>query len=308
MKKTIAKPFLKWAGGKSQLLTQLSQFYPQKLIKGEITKYVEPFLGGGAVYFDLISKFHFEEVILNDINEELIITFTVVRDCLNDLINYLKDLESVYLSKNEEDRKKMFYAIRSSYNTRKIKANLKDISKESVILASEMIFLNKTCYNGLYRLNKKGEFNVPFGSYKNPKICDEDNLSNVSNSLQNVILLNVDFELLTDYIDDKTFVYMDPPYRPISGTASFNSYQKSPFNDDSQIRLAKWYRKIHTERKAALMLSNSDPTNIDPDDTFFEDLYAGFSIKKLQAARMINSKVSKRGAISELLIINENCL
>ncbi|HHU49266.1 MAG TPA: DNA adenine methylase [Clostridiales bacterium] len=299
-----ARPFLKWAGGKSQLLSQIKEYFPDKLKKGKLTKYVEPFTGGGAVFFEVSKSFSFEQIVLNDINEELILTYKVIRDSVDELILKLERLEERYSSLTMENKQKMYYEIREQFNNNKHSINLKNPTVNEVDVASHMIFLNKTCYNGLYRLNSKGGFNVPFGKYKSPTICDKINLLNVSRSLQGVILLNVDFEQLTDYIDENTFVYMDPPYRPLSDTSSFNSYQKSPFNDESQRRLANWYRLLNNKIGASLMLSNSDPTNTDPKDTFFEDLYKGFNIYKVFASRAINSRGNERGAISELLITN----
>ncbi len=308
LKNANARPFLKWAGGKGQLLTQLEVNFPQKLKEHKVKKYVEPFLGGGAVFFELNKHYQFEQVILNDFNVELIITYKVIRDSVNDLISKLSVMESSFLEKNREQREAMYYEIRSLFNLEKRTIDYSKPSQDWITHASNLIFLNKTCFNGLYRLNSKGDYNVPFGDNKNPTICDKDNLKNVNLALQGVTLLHGDFELLTDYIDKDTFVYMDPPYRPLSGTSSFNNYQKSPFNDDSQKRLAAWYTKLHNDKKASLMLSNSDPTNTDPTDTFFEELYKQFSITKLSASRAINSKGNGRGSINELLITNEALL
>jgi DNA adenine methylase len=166
-----------------------------------------------------------------------------------------------------------------------------------------MIFLNRTCYNGLFRVNARGQFNVPFGKYKKPRICDSNNLRAVSNVLQDVTLQLGDFEDTAAWVDDRTFVYFDPPYRPISKTASFNAYDKNGFGDDQQQRLAAFFRDLDA-RGVHLMLSNSDPKNLNPKDTFFDDLYTGFHIQRVAAKRNINSKAEKRGAITELLITN----
>jgi type II restriction enzyme len=216
----------------------------------------------------------------------------------------LQQLETLYLEQSLENQEVMFYSIRDKFNEEKKKIDYKNTSYDWVEHAADLIFLNKTCFNGLYRLNKKGLYNVPFGKHKKPTICDSENLKNVSIALKGVTLLQGDFEQLTNYIDDTTFVYMDPPYRPLSTTASFNDYSDSPFNDDSQRRLAAWY-KLLNNKQALLMLSNSDPTNTDPEDAFFEDLYKPFNINKVSASRAINSKGSGRGSISELLITNE---
>lgn len=308
MKEYAAKPFLKWAGGKGQLLRQLELYYPQRLRQGEIKKYVEPFVGGGAVFFELAQRFEFEDIVLNDINKELMISYQVIRDNPDILITKLAALEKKYISKNKEQREEMFYEKREQYNRAKKSISFNKPSSKWYEVVSKMIFLNKTCFNGLYRLNSKEEFNVPFGDYVNPTICDKIILKSVSKTLQNVELTCCDFEQLTDYIDSDTFVYFDPPYRPISGTSSFTRYHRSPFNDDSQNRLANWYKKLHNEKKALLMLSNSDPTNINANDKFFINLYGEFSIEKVRASRAINSKASNRGAINELLILNEEQL
>lgn len=299
-----AKPFLKWAGGKGQLLEDLAKRFPQKLIDGKIKRYVEPFLGGGALFFYLIARFDFEGVILNDINKECILTYRVVQNNVEKLIDLLSVMKNKFLSMGEEERKAFYYEQRDIFNDEKIKIDYNNFANEWIGHASRIIFLNRTCFNGLYRQNSKGQFNVPMGSYKNPTICDRDNLIAVSKSLKGVKLLSSDFEALTDYIDENTFVYMDPPYRPLSSTSSFSEYTKEPFNDESQIRLGEWFRRLSKEKRAYLMLSNSDPTNTDPDDKFFDELYDGFKIERIKAVRAINSKSNGRGAIRELLITN----
>lgn len=304
MRNLEARPFLKWAGGKTQLLSQIKEHYPQKLVQGKIKKYAEPFVGGGAVFFELCKSFEFEQIILNDYNEEIVLVYKVIQNNVEDLIAHLQQIEAQYLKLSLENQKVMFYSIRDKFNEEKKTIDYKNFSYNWIGHAANLIFLNKTCFNGLYRLNKKGLYNVPFGKHKKPTICDSENLKNVGIALKGVTLLQGDFEQLTNYIDDSTFVYMDPPYRPLSNTASFNDYSDSPFNDDSQRRLAAWY-KLLNNKQAALMLSNSDPTNTDSEDTFFEDLYKPFNINKVSASRAINSKGSGRGNISELLITNE---
>ena len=294
LSKNSAKPFLKWAGGKTQLIGEIENNLPVGLKREEITKYVEPFVGSGAIFFYLVSKYNIQEVYINDTNKNLINTYKVIRDDIESLINQLKELSKIYSKGNEEEKSKFFYDVRDLYNgnrTNKIKH------------ASYFIFLNRTCFNGLYRVNSKGGFNVPFGKYVNPKICDEDNLRNVSQILKNIKILNIDFEDTEKYIDSKTFVYFDPPYRPLNITSNFNSYSKDAFNDDTQKKLAQYFKKLN-EKGAKLMLSNSDPKNTNESDSFFDDLYSGFNIKRVNAKRMINSNASKRGEITELLITN----
>ncbi len=304
IKRAEAKPVYKWAGGKGQLLTQFEELYPEKLLKNEVKTYVEPFVGGGAVFFELVKRFDFDKIILNDINEVLILTYIVIRDKLDSLIPILSDLENSYLALNQEDRKTKYYEIRTEFNKEKKRINYSKTDSASVLHVAHSIFLNRTCFNGLYRLNKKGEFNVPVGKYANPTICNEQNLRNVSEVLKGVKLFCGDFEDVTEYIDKDTFVYIDPPYRPLNVTSSFNSYQKDDFNDESQERLAKWFRKLDKEKNALIMLSNSNPKNTNPDDDFFERLYSGYNITEVSASRPINSKSSSRGQISELLIRN----
>ncbi|WP_459201925.1 DNA adenine methylase [Methanococcus sp. CF] len=311
MSKLNAKPFLKWAGGKAGLLGQFKSHYPKKLLKNGITKYVEPFLGGGAVFFELQKHYDFEEVLLNDINIELIAAYKAVQTDVNLLMSILSEMKESYLKLNDEMRSEYYYNVRNDFNVEnvKVKNNHYDILKKidsgkCFEHVAKLIFLNKTCFNGLYRLNKKGEFNVPFGKYKNPAIYDE-NLISVSEALQDVTLTCGEYYDIEKYVelDIDTFVYMDPPYRPLPNTSSFTSYSKSDFNEDNQIELSQWFRKID-KTGALLMLSNSDPKNADPDDSFFEDHFNDFKIEKVYAARAINSKSDARGKISELVIKN----
>lgn len=217
--------------------------------------------------------------------------YKVVKNDVDRLIEELSSLRDEFLSLDEEKRKEFYYKVRDDFNKNKNDC-------DEVKRVAQFIFLNKTCYNGLYRVNKKGEFNVPYGRYKNPKIFDEQNLKNVSKLLKNVKILCGDFEIVDEYVDAESFVYFDPPYKPLNKTSSFTSYTKYDFNDDDQIRLAKFYRKLD-KRGAKLMLSNS--YNVD----FFGKLYEGFNIKKVVAKRMINCKGDKRkDGIYELLIMN----
>ncbi len=299
-----AKPFLKWAGGKSQLLPQIQRHLPPELNEGKIETYVEPFIGGGAVFFHLNSIYKFKKIVLNDYNVELVMAYKTVRDNVEELILILSEMEKEFLSKDSNGRRNMFYGIRDDFNEEKKNIDFATVNDDVIMHSAKLIFLNRTCFNGLYRLNAKGEYNVPFGDYKNPTINNEHNLRNCNSSLQGVILIHGDFEGLINHIDHNTFVYMDPPYRPLSGTSSFNNYQKVPFNDDSHKRLAIWFSLLDKDKKACLMLSNSDPKNTDVNDNFFDELYKGFHILRVSASRAINSKGSKRGLINELLITN----
>jgi len=298
------KPFLKWAGGKSQLLGQFQDYYPSELKTGHITKYFEPFLGGGAVFLDVVQKFSIESASLNDINEELILAYKVIQRNPETLIEFLSKYAKQYFNLSEEERKSFFYEIRTNLNFQRFQINYKKYSENWIPRAAQLIFLNKTCFNGLFRLNKKGEFNVPFGKYKNPKIFDEENILDLSKILQIAEINAGNFYSTENMIDENSFVYFDPPYRPISKTSNFTSYSKYSFNDPEQIKLGEYFAKLNREKNAKLMLSNSDPKNENPDDTFFDDLFDDFNINKVNANRMINCNGNNRGQISELLITN----
>ena len=291
------KPFIKWVGGKGQLLPEINKLYPIELGKN-INKYAEIFLGGGAVLFDILSKYKLDEVYISDKNLELINTYKSIRDNVDILIKSLKEMEEQYITLNNEDRKIYYYEKREEYNSLKINSEMNNIEK-----AILFIFLNKTCFNGLYRVNKKGKFNVPMGAYKKPKICDEENLKNVSLTLRNVKIVYADYRESEKFIDDKTFVYIDPPYRPLNITSSFTSYTENDFNDKEQIELAE-YINVLNKKGAKIVISNSDPKNNDIDDNFFDKLYKNYNINRVKATRMLNSNASLRGAINELLITN----
>lgn len=297
-KKIKARPFLKWAGGKGQLLTEIAEYYPFE--KGNINRYVEPFVGGGAVLFDILSKYKLEYVCINDINVDLINTYRTIQRDTDKLIDILENMQEKFLALDTEERKKFFLEQRERYNFLKIRNTNNDNNCEK---AGLLIFLNKTCFNGLYRVNKKGLFNVPVGSYKKPLICDEENLRTIAKLLQNTEITCGDYTKITDRIDDKTFVYIDPPYRPLNNTSSFTAYTANAFDDDEQIRLSKFVQLI-SEKGARILESNSDPKNNNSNDDFFDKIYISYNIKRVSATRMINSKSSGRGKISELLISN----
>lgn len=298
MNEIAPKPFLKWAGGKRQLLPVIKSKLPNDL-GINIKNYVEPFIGGGAVLFDILSQYDIETAYISDINPELINCYVQIKDNVNQLILILDDYANRYLSANAAERSQMYYEIRDEYNS--LVSNTDDNNK--TLKAALFIFLNKTCFNGLYRVNRNGFFNVPEGKYKNPKILDKLNLENVSKVLQKVTITTNDFQESENAIDSSSFVYFDPPYRPLTKTANFTSYSSEAFDDESQIELSKFFRKMNG-LGAKLMLSNSDPKNIDSSDEFFDDLYEGFNIERITAKRSINSNATKRGAISELLITN----
>ena len=295
--KIECKPFIKWVGGKGQLLSEINKLYPVELGKN-INKYAEIFVGGGAVLFDILSKYKLDEVYISDKNLELINTYKSIRDNVDILIKSLKGMEEQYIPLDNENRKDYYYKKREEYNSLKINSEVNNIEK-----AVLFIFLNKTCFNGLYRVNKKGEFNVPMGAYKKPKICDEENLKNVSLALKKVKIIYADYRESESFIDEKTLVYIDPPYRPLNITSSFTSYTENDFNDKEQIELAE-YINVLNKKGAKIVISNSDPKNNDIDDNFFDKLYKNYNINRVKATRMLNSNASLRGAINELLITN----
>lgn len=291
------KPFLKWAGGKGQLLAKIEKYYPFE--NGNITKYAEPFVGGGAVLFDILNKYELKEVYISDINAELINTYHVIRNDIDKLISMLAIMQSEFVPIDTEHRKSYYTAKRGRFNELKVNGG-ESINIEKAAL---MIFLNKTCFNGLFRVNKKGLFNVPMGAYKKPIICDENNLRAVSEKLQEVTIVCGDYRESADFIDKNTFVYFDPPYRPITDTASFTAYTENLFNDEEQIELAKFVDDMH-RKGAKIVISNSDPKNSNLEDDFFDDIYFAYKIKRVEATRMISCNSKARGKIKELLISN----
>lgn len=299
--KSKAKPFLKWAGGKSQLLPKLDNLYPHSLRMGQIDNYIEPFIGGGAVFFDLMQRFHFKKAYISDINHDLILTYKIVQNEVGQLIDCLKEFQNNYERLNEEGRLELFLKIRTQFNYEKVNHNYDNLCVER---AAQLIFLNKTCFNGLFRVNSKGGFNVPFGKYPTPPIVNELNLKAASQVLQKVEIKAANYEACLDKVDEKTLVYFDPPYRPLSKTSSFNAYSNSEFGDREQKRLAQFFKILHNEKKAKIMLSNSDPKNENENDNFFDDLFSDFNIHRIAASRAINSNGQKRGLINEILITN----
>lgn len=294
-----AKPFLKWAGGKGQLISQLEEHLPKELKEHEFT-YIEPFVGGGAMFFHMLQRFpNIKRVVINDINSYLITAYRVIKDSSIELIERLAELEKRYYALIEDEAKKSFFLeARTIFNENK----LDDIEQ-----AKYLIFLNRTCFNGLFRVNAKGKFNVPFGRYLHPTICNEEVLMADSQLLNQVeiVILNADYEQTLKYIGDGlNFFYFDPPYRPLDATSSFNSYAKEEFNDDEQIRLHNYCARLNQMPNIKWMLSNSDCSARNPEDTFFEKLYCDFNINRVQASRAINANPNKRGKLTELLIKN----
>lgn len=294
MEYITVKPFVKWVGGKSQLLNDIRAKYPEK-----INKYCEPFVGGGAVLLDILANYHPKEVLINDINAELINTYFQIKNNPNQLIEKLNDIQNCFWNKNNDERKVMYLSKCERFNDLKVKGD----ERFNIEKAALFIFLNKTCFNGLYRVNRKGFFNVPMGAYKKPSICDADNLECISKLLQNVQIKCGEYRECMEFIDKNTFVYIDPPYRPLTKTSSFTSYSENEFGDKQQIELGKFIDDI-SAKGAKVVASNSDPKNSDENDCFFDELYARYTITRVSAKRMINSNAFGRGNINELLICN----
>ena len=292
---TNARPFIKWVGGKTQLLDEVRKSLPRDFASRRHVTYVEPFVGGGAVMFWILQAYpNIEHAVINDINQELICTYRVIKEDVDALIEKLAAIQAEYIPTNAEGRKDYFMQQRALFNSKKT---------TPVETAALFIFLNRTCFNGLYRVNSKGEFNVPHGKYTNPRICDAENLCACSKVLQKVEILCGDFAETGRYAGPNTLFYFDPPYKPITETSSFTSYAKEGFNDAEQIRLRDFCDQISKD-KSLFVASNSDPKDVNPAENFFDTIYNHFIIKRVSAARMINSDASGRGAVSELMISN----
>ncbi len=274
------RPFVKWVGGKRQLLKQFRHLglYPPEKINLEKATYHEPFLGGGAVFFDLMPK----KAFLSDLNSELVTTYNVIK---NDVENLIKAL------KRQKYEKDYFLKVRS-----KKLENLSDLQ-----IATRFIYLNRTCFNGMYRVNSRGEFNVPFGKYDNPLICDDENLRKVSKSLQTIQINHEDYKAVLKRAKKGDFVYLDPPYHPLSKTASFTAYTSQGFGEKEQIELRDTYLELH-KRGCFVMLSNSNADFINK--IYSEVKKEGIKINKVEAGRAINSNGKNRGKVSEILVIN----
>lgn len=287
-----AKPFLKWAGGKSQLIPSIESLLPKDLKQSNFT-YIEPFVGSGAVLFWMLSNYPtLKKAVINDINSDLINTYSVIANQPKELISILNDFQKEYhdLELQQEEKKLYYYQKRELYNLR---------STEKSTQAALFIFLNRTCFNGLYRVNRNNGNNVPMGSYKKPTICDANNILAVSDALQKVEILNGDYEATLQHADANTIFYFDPPYKPLSNTSSFNSYAKDDFNDAELIRLRDFCSTISLLGHKWL-LSNSDVKGKDATDSFFDDIYADYFINRVMAKRSINANSEKRGELSEL--------
>jgi DNA adenine methylase len=299
-----AKPFVKCAGGKTQLLDKLEERLPESIKESRtIERYIEPFVGGGAFFFYLKSKYEVKKSYLFDINRELVAGYKVIQNNPHELVNRLYDLQDSYLRKSKTKREELFYKTRKTYNEQMNAFDYQEYNIEWIERASMLIFFNKTCFNGLFRQNKKGEFNVPFGDYKNPTICDAKNIFEVNKALKDTRIICGDFGKSTRFVKSDSLVYLDPPYRPLNHTSSFTDYSKESFTDKDQIRLGQYFRKMD-KKGAHLILSNSDPKNENPDDNFFDKMYDGYKIYRVLASRVINCNGGSRGKIFELIIKN----
>lgn len=293
---TKAKPFIKWVGGKSRLIEQLEALLPADFAERENVTYIEPFVGGGAMLFYMLQAYpNIKSAVINDINPDLTLCYQVVRDNPTELIKSLIEIQGVYYAlQTEEKRKDFFLQQRDRFNTK---------SLDSIENTTLFFFLNRTCFNGLYRVNKAGKFNVPFGKYSTPTICDTSTIYADSKLLQKVEIMTGDFEQTFQKVHENTFFYFDPPYRPISNTSSFNDYAKEDFNDNAQIRLKLFCDKLN-EYGIDFMLSNSDCLGKDGKDRFFDDLFIDYRIERVWASRNINAIASKRGKLTEIVVNN----
>lgn len=296
MKNGIAKPFLKWAGGKTQLINEIKRSLPFEITNKKFT-YLEPFVGSGAVLFWMLNNFpNLEKAVINDINADLMNVYKTIAKKPKELIAILQILQNEFHGLEQKPEKKKIYYCqkRELYNTR---------NTDKITQAALFIFLNRTCFNGLYRVNKSNGFNVPMGSYKNPTICDKENILAVSKALKKVVICCGDYEATLKEATSNSFFYFDPPYKPLSNTSSFNSYSKDEFNDEEQIRLRNFCSKLEKQGHK-WMLSNSDVKGKDTNDNFFDEIYSEFSISRVKARRSINANPEKRGKLNELLITN----
>ncbi len=295
----MARPFLKWAGGKRQLIPEIEARLPEDITERD--SYIEPFVGGGSVLFHMLSRFEFEEVHVSDINPELVLCYNTLQKSSSEVSRSLERMSSEYPS-DKEGQKEYYYSVRDSWNDGV--SSLGELYHRGRIeRVAQTIFLNKTCFNGLFRVNRKGEFNVPCNYTERPSFPNEHELLAVEDALDGVSIEQGEYGRCEAYASDSSFFYFDPPYRPLSGTSGFVSYSKEDFNDDDQRALSELYRRLD-DSGARLMLSNSDPKNSNPSDDFFDSLYSGYNIDRVKARRSINSVGGGRGKITEIIVTN----
>ena len=288
---SAAKPFIKWVGGKGQVIPQLEALLPADFDRWEDVTYIEPFVGGGAMFFYMLQMHsNIVSAVINDINFDLITCYKIVRDNPEELVNSLQEIQNEYYSlQSDEVRKEFYLRMRAEFNTKEL---------DSIRNTTLFFFLNRTCFNGLFRVNKAGLFNVPFGKYVNPTICDTKTIYADSELLQNVEILTGDYQQTLAHAKGNTLFYFDPPYRPLSNTSSFNDYTKEAFNDDAQRQLKDFCDQVHASGYK-FMLSNSDCH-----DGFFDDLYVQYHIERVWASRNVNANASKRGKLTEIIVHN----
>ena len=291
-----AKPFIKWVGGKGQLIEQLEALLPADFNERRDVTYIEPFVGGGAMLFHMLQRHpNIKRAVINDINTDLTTCFRTVRDNPALLLRSLKEIQREYYALEDQDRKReMFMRVRIRFNEK---------VSDDIENTTLFFFLNRTCFNGLYRVNKAGKFNVPFGRYDNPTIYDPQTVYEDSEILQRVEIMNGDFEDTLGKAQDNSFFYLDPPYRPLSNTSSFNDYTKEGFNDEAQVRLKHFCDRLN-DSGINFMLSNADCLGKDDRDRFFDDLYRDYEIHRVWASRNVNSNPSKRGKLTEIVVRN----
>lgn len=294
--KQQAKPVIKWAGGKYKLSKIILEVSEQKFDFSKFDSYIEPFIGGGGMFFAMTNKYEFKKKIISDINPELINMYIQIRDDNQLLVEALKNIENEFNSLEDSEAKKGYYLnLRNEFNKGI------DLEEYSIKQASLFIAINKLGFNGLYRVNRYGHFNVPFGQKKVASLVDEDNFKRVSEILADTEIVIADFKTSVKYANEKALYYFDSPYRPLPNSPSFTSYAKSEFNDESQRELAEVCKKI-VDKGGKFILSNSDPVQVDPNDTFFDDLYLDFDIERIQARRAIGATAARRGMVSEILV------
>lgn len=290
-----AKPFIKWVGGKGQLIGQLDALLPADFENWEDITYIDPFVGGGAMFFYMMTQYpNIRRAVINDINQDLVTCYKTIRDDVEELIASLSDYAQRYFAATDDERKDFYLNARARYNEK----NLNPVENTTLF-----IFLNRTCFNGLYRVNKKGLFNVPCGRYVHPAICNAALLRQDSKLLQTTEIISGDFERTLSYASGNTFFYFDPPYRPLTATSCFTDYTQESFDDSDQIRLKEYCDRLNAAG-FKFMLSNSDGKGNNIDDVFFDELYAAYRIERVWATRNINVHPDKRGKLTEIVVRN----
>ena len=282
-----AKPFLKWTGGKQRWMGKIKEYFPEHSFR----KYVEPFLGGGSVFLWMCKNNRAEEAVISDLNKDLITVYETIRLYPEELIRSISELKDRYMSLRSEQKAEMYYSMRIIFNGTANQYN-------QIERAALFIFLNKTCFNGLYRVNSKGENNSPFGKYENPEVFIPENIGLWSMFLKKTEIIQGDFTVTERFIDENSFVYLDPPYKPLRKTSSFTQYTNSPFNDNEQIRLCEYFK--HLDKKGAKILLSNSCT----DDGFFEKYYSDYKIEKIQVSRTNGGRKKSGTPVTELLIMN----